>query len=442
MKAKNMIRGLLPMAAALMLTACSSDDIIEVNNAVPETTTIPFSVTVNQGDVTRVGVGDDMKTLYFTAGDKLYISSDERTDITGTLTLKDGDENKSTVTFEGAITYTTAEGEPDGTITIIADTMDPNASPVVALQSNVAAAVATYSNLTGTSTYASRSFTLQQQVAFLNFEVTFTDGTTTDNSLKFAIINDPGTSSEAVLVQELSLPTHAAGSTTAKFVVPIDATTGLVNAVLRITKTDGGNKYTDKLIAASKTLLGKVYNVSRTVASGDWAAITARNAADVTDGDKGKLICTSGHIHTYGMDSWCTATRVAKIIYVSANTHHATYNHGVALALADESGTMNWTTAKATAEGHTPAVTNAAWMLPDWENLAAAAGGYTNLRTGFTSVGGTNLKVDNYWDYYDYGGGSQAEYDYFLDAEKPALEGGPAPGNKSESYNVRAALVF
>ncbi len=38
-------------------------------------------------------------------------------------------------------------------------------------------------------------------------------------------------------------------------------------------------------------------------------------AAAATSADKGKLICTDGHIHAYGADAACTKARVAKIIY-------------------------------------------------------------------------------------------------------------------------------
>ena len=85
-------------------------------------------------------------------------------------------------------------------------------------------------------------------------------------------------------------------------------------------------------------------------------------------------------------------TAVAKICYVSGS-------NGLALALADE-GQMNWGTAISTCAAHTPAFTNGTWKLAtqdEWTNMITAAGGYTALRDGFSSVGGSNLLSNYYW---------------------------------------------
>ena len=66
-------------------------------------------------------------------------------------------------------------------------------------------------------------------------------------------------------------------------------------------------------------------------------------AAAATSADKGKLICTDGHIHAYGEDAECTKDRVALICYVGNDAETSTtYNHGLALALADVSETKKW----------------------------------------------------------------------------------------------------
>ena len=118
MKKNSFLWAALSMTAALVMTACTSEDNTVETPAAPqaEVKTIPYTVTVGQGGdaTTRATVADDPsdatnyhKTLYFATGDKLYISSDSRTDLKGTLTLKAGDEGKSNgATFEGLITYT------------------------------------------------------------------------------------------------------------------------------------------------------------------------------------------------------------------------------------------------------------------------------------------------------------------------------------------------
>ena len=135
-------------------------------------------------------------------------------------------------------------------------------------------------------------------------------------------------------------------------------------------------------------------------------------AAAATTSDKGKLICTAGHIHVYGEDAACTADRVAKIIYVGTNGH-ATYNHGLALALEDMSTKLTWDNSGTNNGGNTAAewcsawntsktVTDAEWLLASkdqWNYMMGTdgAGSYTDLRDGFTSVGGSNMKKGQYW---------------------------------------------
>ena len=125
-------------------------------------------------------------------------------------------------------------------------------------------------------------------------------------------------------------------------------------------------------------------------------------AANATAGDVGKLICTDGHIHTYSADAACTKSRVAMIIYVGSSTGDATYNHGLALALTDESSSgMDWNNAKTacTNKNTSATVKSASWMLPSrtqWETMGATSSTYTTLLNGFTSVGGSNLESDYY----------------------------------------------
>lgn len=165
-------------------------------------------------------------------------------------------------------------------------------------------------------------------------------------------------------------------------------------------------------------------------------------AAAATSADKGKLICADGHIHANGADAACTKSRVAKIIYIGT-TGHATYSHGLALALTDE-GQMTWgaamTACNTTKNTNTP-VTDATWLLASqdqWNYMMGAngAGSYTALRDGFTSVGGSNLQSDDYWSSTEYD--SNFAWSYFF-----------ADGYWNDDYKddddsplVRACLAF
>ncbi len=450
MKKNSFLWAALSMTAALVMTACSNEDNTVDTPAAPqaEVKTIPYTVTVGQGGdaTTRATVADDPsdatnyhKTLYFAAGDQLYISSDSRTDLKGTLTLKAGDEGKSNgATFEGSITYT--GDAPEGTTEIKATLVGSSnvgvqitdgkvtgvSYPSDAYCNDVAEAVQKYSNLTGTSTYGAKSFSLTQQTAFLNFVITFADGTA-ENATLSTVVSNGGS---ALCTANVTTTTESE-KVVAKFVLPVAKGTTLSSANV---------KFGDKAaisFGASQTLDGKVYNVTKTQA----AAYTM--AANAVAGDVGKLICTDGHIHTYNADAACTKNRVAKIIYVGSSTGDATYNHGLALALTDEgSSGMTWEAAKTacTNKNTSATVESASWMLPSktqWETMVATSSSFTTLRDGFTSVGGSNLESYYYWssteDKYDPDG----VYVFFF-------HGGHWVGG-SKNFNdplVRACLAF
>ena len=270
MKTKNMIWAALSMTAALVMTACSNDDnTVETPTAQQAIVkTIPYSVTVGQGGdaTTRATVESNLKTLKFATGDQLYISSDSRTDLKGTLTLKAGDEGKSNgATFEGSITYT--GDAPEGTTEIKATLVGSSnvgvqitdgkvtgvSYPSDAYCDDVAEAVQKYSNLTGTSTYSSKSFTLSQQTAFLNFEITFVDGTAENTTLS-TVVNNNSTD-----ICTANVKTKKDGEkVVAKFVLPVASGTTLSSATVKM-----GDKEAISF-GASQTLTGKVYNVKKT----------------------------------------------------------------------------------------------------------------------------------------------------------------------------------
>jgi len=127
-------------------------------------------------------------------------------------------------------------------------------------------------------------------------------------------------------------------------------------------------------------------------------------------------------------------TAVAKICYVNGS-------HGLALALTDETGTMNWSTAISTCAAHTPAFTGGTWKLAtedEWNNMITAAGSHTALRDGFSSVGGSNLESsDWYWSSTENEGNSSNAWCYDFDG------GNWAEDDKgADWYFVRACLAW
>ena len=143
----------------------------------------------------------------------------------------------------------------------------------------------------------------------------------------------------------------------------------------------------------------------------------------------GQIIGSDGKNYAYGsLPDGVKA--VAKICYVSGS-------NGLALALTDEEGEMNWSTAQTTCTAHTPAITGGTWKLPskdEWDNMISAAGSFTDLRDGFSSVGGTNLQSGGYWSSTEKAS-DLAWYYYFY-------YGGWGSDNKDRGFYVRPCLAF
>ena len=243
--------------------------------------------------------------------------------------------------------------------------------------------------------------------------VTTTDGAKTATCA--VTVAAPAASTYTVSVKE------GTDDATSWTIAPAEATTTGVAAGTTVTATYSGTKKVKSVKAVKK------------------AAPSYTMAAAATTSDKGKLICTAGHIHVYGEDAACTAGRVAKIIYVGP-TGHATYNHGLALALEDMSTLLTWDNSGANNDGKTAAewcsawntskpVTDAEWLLASkdqWNYMLGTngAGSSTTLLDGFTSVGGSNLESQDYWSSTEYESNTDEAwmfnfgYDWWYDTPK------------------------
>ena len=271
MKKNSFLWAALSMTAALVMTSCSNDinDMTEAPVAPSTSKTIPYTVTVGGDEATtRATVDGDNKTLRFATGDKLYITG---TNIQGVLNITDGVGAYSGATFSGELTYS-GEGSPAANLELTAtlvsaqQTLGTQVSvddagavtvnyPTTAYCSSINDAVQKYSNLTGTSTYGARAFTLTQQTAFLNFVITFEDATTTGTELTAVVNNNSSDICSASVTTET-----VSEKVVAKFVLPVASGTTLSSATVKM-----GDKAA--LTISDATLAGKVYNVNRTQAA-------------------------------------------------------------------------------------------------------------------------------------------------------------------------------
>lgn len=163
--------------------------------------------------------------------------------------------------------------------------------------------------------------------------------------------------------------------------------------------------------------------------SGGQAEEKLTPALSITSPSVGQVIGSDGKNYAYGIVP-SGVTAVAKICYVSGS-------HGLALALADEQGTMNWSTAQTTCAAHTPAITGGTWKLAsqaEWDNMINAAGSYTALRDGFNSVGGTNMQEEYYWSSTENGSDYARGHDFW--------DGSWDNVNKEAVVYARACLAF
>ena len=427
MKKNSFLWAALSMTAALVMTACSNDDNANESPVQQSTVkTIPYSVTVNEGATTRATVDSDNKTLKFADGDKLYITG---TNIKGVLNIQTG-MGTASATFSGDLTYSSS-GTPASDLSLTATLVSAQQNvgtevsvdaagavtvnyPSTAYCSSVNDAVQKYSNLTGTSTYGSKSFMLSQQTAFLNFVITFKDGTTTGTELT-AVVNNNSSD-----ICTANVTTVTDNGVKAKFVLPVAKGTTLSSANV---------KFGDKAaisFGASQTLDGKVYNVTKTQAA----------TLSLTSPSVGQVIGSDGKNYAAAATLPTGVTKVAMIAYVSGS-------NGLAIALADE-GSLNWATAKSTCEAKTPAFTNGTWHLPsqaEWNQMFIANGGdeesYTGLNTTINNAGGTTLQSGFYW--------SSSEYSPGVGAYSVLLDDGDvdwSKNNEALSRKVRACLAF
>ena len=384
---KNTLWAVLMTMVAFMTTACSNED-----NAVTTGVIIPYTVTVGDDGgaaTTRATVDDDFKTLFFAEGDKLYISG---TDIKGELDIQKG-VGTTGATFSGNLIYT-GEGTPANNLKLTATLVSAQQKvgkqvsvdskgavtvnyPTEAYCTSVNDAVQQYSRLTGTSTFGAKSFKLTQQTAFLNFIITFKDGTTSGDQI-YPEVSINGSTSIAKVTT-----TKEDYNVVAKFVRPVASGTRLWNNWVVVSLSPYLFAFN---LSNGVTLEGKVYNVKKTQ--------DPPSPLNISNPKLGQVIGIDGTNYNYnklpsGMPP------VAKICYVNGS-------HGLALAMTDEEGWSTWYTAKPTAAAHTPAFSSGGtWKLAsksEWDLMVNAAKGFTNLCKGFESVGGTNME-DNlfYW---------------------------------------------
>ena len=266
------------MAAALMTTACSSDDdstSVSPKPADDQTVkSIPYTVTVGQGATTRASVANDDVTLQFADGDKLYVK-DNSGNVYGCLTLQSGAGTDNGATFSGNLNYTGNAPAADLMLTATLVGVDDklattdgskltgfkayNASDNICV--TMADAVAKFSKLQGSNTYGAKSFALSQKTAFLKFKVILEDGTTPgDNAVAVTVKDGNTTLGNGTTVAS---GTAQFTDTYAEFVLPVaDNTTISDDAKMWVGSVGTPADESIDLGGSNTLAAGKVYEVA------------------------------------------------------------------------------------------------------------------------------------------------------------------------------------
>lgn len=251
---------LFAIISLLLNTSCSKDDVTSGESTEPKGSVIHYSATVSDGSNTRATL-DGNKKYIFETGDVLRITG---TNISGDLTLTAGAGTYS-ATFEGNLSYS-GSGTPDASLELKAVlvstsnemstlTYEAATYPTTAIASTLAEAVQKYSYFKATSTYGAKSFTLNQQSAFLNFTVTILDGTATGQSLDIDIKNSSATARTGTVT------TATSGSDiVAQFVAVFPVGTTMSNASVQL-----GSKAAIPFGGSTALAANKIYNIKKTI---------------------------------------------------------------------------------------------------------------------------------------------------------------------------------
>ena len=435
MTRKTLFHSLPVLMAAMMMAACSNEDVTGQtgdNNAEPRT----WQVSINAGPATTRAIsvgGNNGQTLYTNWDNNDAVEVVKGDVSVGTLNADVSAGNSAYATLTGTLTGTFAVNDA---VTLYYHTAALDYTGQVGTLAGVST---NKSYLTATSTVksvdGSGGFLSMSDAAFSAMqsylELSFTDGTNPISITRLDIWADGG---KLVKTKALDGTTTYATEADPLTITPASATNKLFIALRD--ENGAANKYHFKATTSNNTYF---YEGSKNLQYGNYYTGTVamyKQLSDFTAGDQGKLICTAGHIHANGADAECTAARVAKIIYVGSST-------GLALAFSDE-GQMAWETAKTACSDKNTSlpVTGGYWKLAtkvEWDNMITAAGGCAALRDVFDGItGASNLKSDDYWSSTLRDNSTTNAYSYNFSGD--GGWNGPAIGDYT--IQVRACLVF
>ena len=252
MMSKSVFKYCLLVLSLVCLGSCSKDPEIPSPAPAPETVTIHYQATIEGGSQTKAGLDGQMKYV-FEAGDKVFMEATNGK-MYGFLSLSlPSSAGKSRALFEGDLTCDIdfrPEDDTEVKLTLMSPsdavhTVSENGRVISHLEfentwaESLEEAVKKYSHFTGTGTFGSMNFTLDQHTSFVVFNLSFNEAETPAGTpITASVYNDYGTESQT-LVHSVTLETALAdGDVEASWVGAFAAGTTLSNAQMVVSQAE------------------------------------------------------------------------------------------------------------------------------------------------------------------------------------------------------------
>ena len=210
MMSKSVFKYCLLVLSLVCLGSCSKDPEIPSPAPAPETVTIHYQATIEGGSQTKAGLDGQMKYV-FEAGDKVFMETTNGK-MYGFLSLSlPSSAGKSRALFEGDLTCDIDFRPEDATEVKLTLLSPSDAVHTVSEYGRVIShlkfentwaesleeAVKKYSHFTGTGTFGSMNFTLDQHTSFVVFNLSFDEADTpAGTSVTASVYNDYGTENQ------------------------------------------------------------------------------------------------------------------------------------------------------------------------------------------------------------------------------------------------------
>ena len=283
---------ILSAAMLLLLGSCAKETDLPV--PAPETKTIHYSLTVEEGSETRSTLGPDYKHL-FEAGDRIYVEStgDDAGKMYGFLSMSISDGvGQSKASFEGDLTSEdgfTPKAETPISLTLVGPADDLHTivdGKVTGVNytdksaSSIEDAVRKYAHFTGSGLFGDYTYTLQQHSSFLVCALSFDPETTPDGTpITARIYNN---SSEEAMFTHKAQATDVDGDIEVSWVIPFGQGQSFTNA--KMTVSQEGKDDVNLKMADASFVENKFYTFQRTTYLQNYFTIEA-----IQDGTKVKF---------------------------------------------------------------------------------------------------------------------------------------------------------